>query len=1367
MEQPEKKKGFQLKPTKVVIQKATEEFKEQKSAAEETTEVKPSPVTTATREMFKAAPAEKKAMGGPGTAPGVGIFTKPLAKAEAKPGGPLAKADEPLAKAEARPSGAVAKAEEKPKEVVKRKEPEPMAPLEEVDLNSIVEEEDKAIAKKYKEEERANPYTSPETNEPLGAPSQYLMENNRGFSDFIKMTYDDFSLKPVEESAPVAPGDKYPYQKFIREYMREASPYRGVLVYHGLGSGKTCTAIAASEALFSTANKKIIVMTPFSLRKNFLSEVSFCGFRHFHLKNYWVSYEKDNALFELFAKQVLNLSDNYLRTAKKIWVPDLNKSPEESNYDSLPEDGKKELRKQILAQLVWDKDKNPTGRIRFINYNGISARALKELACKSGPNNSEFFDDAVIVVDEIHNLIRLMQGEIDPYLTLLPTEKKVKRRIQLEKVEPGHWNPSLCESPKNYKRGYMFYRLLMGAQRSKIIGLSGTPLINFPEELGILANVLHGYIHTLSGTLSGSVNNVALETLLKNHLYFDFVEVKGNEFLVSLLPEGIRKIANSSGVERIPRDETLPTIQELIESIKKTLKDNSYKLTGEITLKSFPLIPPFGDEFRSYFLNKTSIGIINEILLSKRLTGLISYYKGSRQDLMPRIAKDEIVRCPFSPYAQGIYSLMRTSEILKEKNKKSQGEGGAWTEVYDLGDNKESSSYRIDSRQICNFAFPPSVTRPSPKSKKDKLLDTKGQRDIPDSAPGLTLEEEGDIRYRLEIEGELEDDDTIVEDEEEEEEKDEGGEEDEEEEEEDETIAIDPGLEGLDKKTIVLIRLQKLFDKLAAKEKDAFETLEKEEGMLETYTLTIPLEEEELRLLDDEFTSLRFHPTNFEISLDPIQKGEEFEHLTELFEKATKTAKEFLEEKKKAALPKKFKPRVKGVKFAEGVKEGGGKGDKEAATAGVKKSLAQLVAERQAKKAEELASLQCKGEIPGEDYAEAQIRAKTCLREKFPETLAMTEEGLGKYSSKYLAMLKNIQEAPGSSLVYSAFLNMEGLGIFQIAMDLAGYVPIVIEADGGSFRFSSKTIKSLRKGPGAEPRYMTFSGGELDDVRKLSLNIFNANFGTLPEAMKRELTGYTDNKTGQLCRVFCITSAGAEGLSLKNVRAVHIMEPHWNDVRLQQVKGRAIRLGSHLDLPEDQRDVSIYTYISCFSEEAQKAESGPLAIDVSIWLKDGKEKVEDLRAMGIQVPAGLGSYVITSDEHLLMISKRKKLIIDELQNVMKSVAIDCQLNMAQNKDGTYQCFSLKGNVGDFLYHPDISVDKLRTESEYKFKKAEVRTGFSIKLSGRPYKATEVKDTSGKITGFELFDPSDVEYKTLLGKMGVNSAGKPAKPVELF
>ena len=58
-----------------------------------------------------------------------------------------------------------------------------------------------------------------------------------------------------------------------------------------------------------------------------------------------------------------------------------------------------------------------------------------------------------------------------------------------------------------------------------------------------------------------------------------------------------------------------------------------------------------------------------------------------------------------------------------------------------------------------------------------------------------------------------------------------------------------------------------------------------------------------------------------------------------------------------------------------------------------------------------------------------------------------------------------------------------------------------------------------------------------------------------------------NNNRGEIIKIFMITSSGAEGISLKNVRYVHIMEPYWNFIRIDQVFGRAIRMKSHMDLP--------------------------------------------------------------------------------------------------------------------------------------------------------------------------------------------------------
>ena len=65
------------------------------------------------------------------------------------------------------------------------------------------------------------------------------------------------------------------HQKLVREYLNILTPYRGLLLYHGLGSGKTCSSIAIAEGLKSSS--PIIIMTPASLQRNYIQELKKCG----------------------------------------------------------------------------------------------------------------------------------------------------------------------------------------------------------------------------------------------------------------------------------------------------------------------------------------------------------------------------------------------------------------------------------------------------------------------------------------------------------------------------------------------------------------------------------------------------------------------------------------------------------------------------------------------------------------------------------------------------------------------------------------------------------------------------------------------------------------------------------------------------------------------------------------------------------------------------------------------------------------------------------------------------------------------------------------------------------------------------------
>ena len=65
------------------------------------------------------------------------------------------------------------------------------------------------------------------------------------------------------------------HQKLIRDYMSAQTPYRGILLFHGLGSGKTCSSIAIAEGL--KLRRKVIVLSPASLEKNYREELLKCG----------------------------------------------------------------------------------------------------------------------------------------------------------------------------------------------------------------------------------------------------------------------------------------------------------------------------------------------------------------------------------------------------------------------------------------------------------------------------------------------------------------------------------------------------------------------------------------------------------------------------------------------------------------------------------------------------------------------------------------------------------------------------------------------------------------------------------------------------------------------------------------------------------------------------------------------------------------------------------------------------------------------------------------------------------------------------------------------------------------------------------
>jgi len=357
------------------------------------------------------------------------------------------------------------------------------------------------------------------------------------------------------------------------------------------------------------------------------------------------------------------------------------------------------------------------------------------------------------------------------------------------------------------------------------------------------------------------------------------------------------------------------------------------------------------------------------------------------------------------------------------------------------------------------------------------------------------------------------------------------------------------------------------------------------------------------------------------------------------------------------------------------------------------------------------------------------------------------DTSLRYYSPKLSEILTRMATSKGSNLVYSQFKTVEGLGVLGVAMKANGYKEIEIQGSDAEPFFSPETEESLRKGPGAEKRFISFTGEGSKERRALILNVFNGNFDKLPSAMKAIFieSGYESvkNRHGEICWVIGITGAGAEGISLKCVRGVHIMEPYWNMVRLDQVKGRAIRICSHADLPFEERDVEIYTYYTGFSREQIEENR----VDFQLLTTDGPE---------------------TSDQKVLNVSMRKQKINEELLTIMKEVSVDCFLNAPDNEP--LQCFDVDGTTNQYMFDPDLEVDKIITTSETKQQKKTVAEDV-VESTGAPRRRVEeerfeiiqigdkekyiMKPKAGVPNTFELFGLDDSRLRKPLGTISIN------------
>lgn len=109
-----------------------------------------------------------------------------------------------------------------------------------------------------------------------------LSQNNTNFPIEITEKYKKYKIEKEPKLFETKGKIKlFSYQKFIEDYLQD---YRGLLLYFGLGSGKSIAAINIAES----SNRPVIILLPRSLRDNFIEEI-ITFVPEFKRSNHWHS----------------------------------------------------------------------------------------------------------------------------------------------------------------------------------------------------------------------------------------------------------------------------------------------------------------------------------------------------------------------------------------------------------------------------------------------------------------------------------------------------------------------------------------------------------------------------------------------------------------------------------------------------------------------------------------------------------------------------------------------------------------------------------------------------------------------------------------------------------------------------------------------------------------------------------------------------------------------------------------------------------------------------------------------------------------------------------------------------------------------
>lgn len=266
----------------------------------------------------------------------------------------------------------------------------------------------------------------------------------------------DGSVDPCTSAAAEKVFELTPVQRIVSRFLHPSTPYNGMLLFHGVGVGKTCSAVTIAENFLEAApNKKVIVLVPQALQDNFKRTVFDAG------KLTW-----DEATGSWTARQCTGVS--YLERLG------LAETRDEAVI-------RYKVAEDIRARYIV------TGYQAFANWIEKTLKkhvppGIADPKARAAAENEvlrQLFSDHLIIVDEAHNLRDTGTEEV---------AQGAQAQTQGDAESPAAGEAA--ENAGGKALNPYLKRIVLNAEGLRLVLMTATPMYNSAPEIVLLLNYL-------------------------------------------------------------------------------------------------------------------------------------------------------------------------------------------------------------------------------------------------------------------------------------------------------------------------------------------------------------------------------------------------------------------------------------------------------------------------------------------------------------------------------------------------------------------------------------------------------------------------------------------------------------------------------------------------------------------------------------------------------------------------------------------------------------------------------------------------------------------------------------------------------------